>query len=163
MAHPGGRPPLFDSKEELENKIDEYFKEYTGMTILKDNNGEVLLTKNGTPIHEIKPPTITGLAYHLGFVSRQSIYDYEGRNDEFSYIIKRARLCCERFAEEMLYTGKPVGAIFALKNFGWKDERKLDHSGEIGQVIKKEIPKGKTPEEYKKMFKEMQEEIKNDK
>ena len=51
----GGCPPLFKEPEELRDKILEYFDSE------KDNN----------------KITITGLALHLGFCSRQSFYDYE--------------------------------------------------------------------------------------
>ena len=64
--------------------------------------------------------SITGLALHLGFVSRQSMYDYELK-DEFTYTIKKARTFIEREYEEALMYGNTTGAIFALKNMGWKD------------------------------------------
>ncbi len=99
-----GRPAKFKSVEEIQDKINEYFKK------VKDNSD---------------PLTITGLAFHLGFESRQSIYDYE-KDGQFSYTIKRARLKIENFAETKLYTTTPTGAIFALKNFGWRDKQELE-------------------------------------
>ncbi len=34
---------------------------------------------------------------------------------------------CESYAEEMALVGRnQSGAIFALKNYGWKDEKSLD-------------------------------------
>ncbi len=72
--------------------------------------------------------TITGLAYSLGFESRQSFYDYEDR-PAFSYIIKRARLRVENCYEENLQGTSPTGSIFALKNMGWKDKAEIEHSG----------------------------------
>ena len=68
----------------------------------------------------IKVPTICDLCLYLGFESRQSFYDYE-KKEGFAYTIKRARLLIEREYEEQLQTNTPTGAIFALKNFGWKD------------------------------------------
>ncbi len=65
--------------------------------------------------------TITGLALALGFESRQSIYDYEKRED-FSYIIKRAKLYVENGYEKGLKTQYSSGSIFALKNMGWSDK-----------------------------------------
>jgi len=73
-------------------------------------------------------PTITGLVLYLGFESRQSFYDYEEKK-EFSYTIKRARTLIEKEYEEMLQTGNTVGAIFALKNMGWKDKSEVEQSG----------------------------------
>lgn len=97
----GGRPAKFDNAEDLQKKVDEYF-----IWAKEQNNG-------------LK--TITGLALFLGFESRQSIYDYE-KDGTFSYIIKNARLRVEEGYEERLHTGVPTGAIFALKNMGWKDK-----------------------------------------
>ena len=65
-------------------------------------------------------PTLSGLAYELGFASRQSMYDYE-KNKKHSYTIKRARLKIESHYEQRLNTQYSTGAIFALKNFGWRD------------------------------------------
>lgn len=121
MKDLGGRPPLFDSFDILQDKISDYFANgVRKKTILigpKDNQREF----------EIEVPTITGLCYFLGFESRQSFYDYELR-EGFSYTIKRARLFIEQHYEEMLQTGNTTGAIFALKNFDWKD--KQEYSGD---------------------------------
>jgi len=97
--HAGGRPPKFESVEELEKAIDVYFSENVNYSISE-------------------------LAYELGFCSRQSLHDYEKRNSEFSYIIKRARLKVEIGYEKDLRDPdiKPTGAIFALKNMGWSDK-----------------------------------------
>jgi len=72
--------------------------------------------------------TITGLAYHLGFESRQSFYDYEEKT-EFTYTIKRARLRIEMIYEERLQEQTCTGSIFALKNMGWKDKNETEYTG----------------------------------
>ena len=100
-----GRPPLFDSPESMHEAIEKYFESATLITI-------------------------TGLALFLGFESRQSFYDYESKPD-FSYIIKRARLRVECAYETRLNGTLPTGAIFALKNMGWKDKVETEHSGGI--------------------------------
>ena len=105
----GGRPPLFISPIDLQNKIDAYFK------IRRDKK------------------TICGLAYYLGFESRQSFYDYE-KMVEYSYIIKKARLRIEVVYEKNLQSGNPTGSIFALKNMGWKDKQDLSHEGIPGAI-----------------------------
>lgn len=106
QGNEGGRPPLFDDAAKLQAAIDDYFENFS-------------------------PLTITGLALHLGFESRQSFYDYE-KNEVFSYIIKKARLFVEKMYEEKLLTNNCTGAIFALKNFGWKDKIETEHSGHLG-------------------------------
>lgn len=99
MADLGGRPPLYSNAEEMQLAIDAYF--------------------GGDGIK-----TISGLAYHLGFESRQSFYDYESR-EGFSYTIKRARTKIEIHYEEKLQGTTPTGPIFALKNLGWKDRSEI--------------------------------------
>lgn len=101
-----GRPLKYKDSEELEIAIQEYF----------DNDP--------------KNPTVTGLAYHLGFASRQSLYDYEDRPN-FSYTIKRAVLFIESKHESMLYTNSPTGSIFWLKNRGWKDKTETENTHKV--------------------------------
>lgn len=129
-----GRPTLFNSAEELQALIDKYFKESVP---------ESYVGKDGE-VHTIfKAPTITGLAYALGFESRQSLYDYEMR-DDFSYTIKRARLRIENQYETNLSDPrvKPAGSIFALKNVGqWKDKQEVTVADdgqlkEFAQILK---------------------------
>ena len=115
----GGSPPFYKDVDELDAKINEYFNEgIKKRTVLigKSPNQEKV---------EIPIPTISGLTYYLGFESRQSFYDYEKR-EGFSYTIKRARLFIEVEYEEQLSCGNTVGAIFALKNMGWKDKTHTD-------------------------------------
>lgn len=121
-----GRPPHFDNPEDLQSKIDEYFN--TGV-----RTKTVLIGKDKIPT-EIPVPTISGLAYFLGFASRQSFYDYEKR-ENFSYTIKRARLFIETEYEMQLSVGNTTGAIFALKNMGWIDQIHNDHTTD-GKEIK---------------------------
>ena len=125
-----GRPLIFDSPESLQKAIMDYFDDPP----LK----KVTITK-GEKIQTIEVPliTITGLAYHLGFESRQSFYDYENRPD-FSYTIKRARLFIENEYESQLQIGNTTGAIFALKNFGWSDKQEIDHTSN-GNELKPQI------------------------
>lgn len=101
-----GRPPKYKNKEQLIESIEKYF------TICKE---------------EKHNPSITGLALHLGFESRQSFYDYE-KNEDYSYTIKKARLRVENMYEEKLLSNTVTGAIFALKNLGWSDKQEIDHT-----------------------------------
>jgi hypothetical protein len=117
----GGRPPLFATAEDLQEKISEYF------AIGVKKRTVLVGPPNKRTTIEIEVPTITGLCYFLGFESRQSFYDYEER-EGFSYTVKRSRLFIEKEYEEQLQTGNVTGAIFALKNFGWKDKAEIDHT-----------------------------------
>ena len=63
-----GRPPKYKCKEEIEEKIDAYFKECEG-ELLRDGNGEPVMDKFGHPITiNSRPPTVTGLALALGLL-----------------------------------------------------------------------------------------------
>lgn len=122
-----GQPRKYKTAEELETAIDEYFTQEHEYFLDEDNQP---ILKQGIPIIK-KPfvPTISGLALYLGFVSRQSMYDYE-KMGEYSYIIKKARLTIESFAESQLYNPavKAAGPIFALKNIaGWKDRTETEN------------------------------------
>jgi len=116
----GGRPPKYDTPEKLQEKIDQYFLK--GVRVRKVLIGP----PNNRTVEKIPVPTITGLVLYCGFCDRVSFYDLE-KDAKFSYTIKKARTCIEREYEEQLHTGIPTGAIFALKNFGWRDKTELEH------------------------------------
>lgn len=122
----GGRPPYFESQKKLNEKIEAYFVFI---------QGERRLTKTGRQSRQwLRAPenaTVTGLALYLGFESRQSFYDYE-KHEQYSYTIKNARLRIEAAYEQQLLSKNATGAIFALKNFGWKDKQEHEHSGDMG-------------------------------
>lgn len=124
MSRPVGRPPKYKSVEEIEQKIEAYFKSCEGEP-LKDRDGTVLTDKYGAPIIVgRKPPTITGLALALGFSTRQSLLNYQGKK-EFVDTITRAKSFVEKYAEERLFDREGVqGAKFSLvNNFkGWSEK-----------------------------------------
>lgn len=114
--HPGGRPPFFESAEQMQELIDKYFEECDGK-ILTDEDGNPVRNKDGKIIRDDRRPyTITGLALALGFNSRTSLLDYEGK-EEFLNTIKRAKSRVEKYAEERLYDKHGSnGAKFSLAN-----------------------------------------------
>jgi len=89
--------------DEIDAKVDEYFASHPDK------------------------PTVTGLALFLGFESRQSLYDYQKR-DESSYRVKRAISRIEEVHEQRLYEAQATGSIFWLKNRGWSDKSEIDHT-----------------------------------
>lgn len=115
---PQGRPPIWNDPQEFDKAVQEY---------LNDN----------------QMPTWSGLAYHLGFESRQSLQDYKEK-DGFSYSIKRALLRIEENYENALFSKNPTGPIFALKNFGWKDKQEVEQSGKTEQELTVRILDGDT-------------------
>jgi len=150
MTHPGGRPLKFESVEELQKKIDDYFNscdphmeettewvEARGKdgTLKKDENGLNYLVEvtHKTKTKQI-PYTITGLALALR-TSRKVLVEYEDK-DEFSNTIKEAKNKCEHFVEQMLFTNSPTGPIFNLKNnYSWKDKTETDMNLDGGMNV----------------------------
>ena len=115
----GGRPPIYNDPIIFNKKVDEYFS--TGckyITIGIDKDGNII---------KLKKYTINGLALYLGFSSKQSLYEY-GKKTGFIDPIKKARTMIEQMYEEMLASKYSTGAIFALKNMGWKDKTEIDHT-----------------------------------
>jgi hypothetical protein len=111
-----GRPPKYsDDPEDVKlfaQKIDDYF--------LDCDKRE-------------KPYTIPGLAHYLGFESRFSILNYEGK-PAFINTVKKARTKIESQRVENLVSGRlnPAGMIFDLKNnFDYRDKQELELSGEV--------------------------------
>jgi len=133
--HPGGRPPKYETKEQLETKIEEYFAGgYRTRPVVIGNK------KDGYKITQVPAITISDLVIFLGFCDRASFYDYE-RNPEFSNTIKKARTLIEREYEQLLVTQSPTGAIFALKNFGWVDKQDVDlMDNRMVQLILESLP-----------------------
>lgn len=123
-----GRPPMYTSKEEIQEKIDKYFEECEGIP-LRDDEGEIVFDKYGEPIMKGKKPlTITGLALALGFNSRQSLLNYQAK-EEFLDTITRAKAKVEQYAEERLFDKDGAnGAKFSLANNfeGWREKQQIE-------------------------------------
>ena len=115
-----GRPRKFKTPEEFSLKVAEYLKECC------DKDGNL-----------IRPVTISGMCNFIG-TYRQRLLEYEngsleglkdgnGDDEGFRVAIKRAKSICEEFAEDHMFTARnPAGAIFALKNYGWKDTQTIE-------------------------------------
>lgn len=132
VGNNGGRPPMYSNVEEFDNEVNDYFdiwikgeKGEEEFNVEIDGNNKTL--KREVWIRDPEPPTITGLALYLGFANRKALFDY-GLKDEFSNSVKRAKARVENSYEKNLYNNGSAGSIFALKNFGWKDERSIDHT-----------------------------------
>lgn len=102
MANSRGRPAKYKNKEELQEKIDIYFREC-------DEKEE--------------PYTVTGLGLALD-MSRQDLINYSNKEDFFD-TIKKAKQKVENYLEKRLIKdSSATGIIFNLKNnYGWKDKQ----------------------------------------
>ena len=76
-----------------------------------------------------EPPTITGLALHAGFASRQSFYDMAKRK-KFSYIIDRARLLIEHYHERVVFMRQDPD--YSLEWLRQNDDHDKGGEGEAG-------------------------------
>lgn len=104
--HAGGRPLKYKSLAEMQPLINAYFAE--------------------TPDEEL---TITGLALALD-TTREILCGYEGK-DEFSAAVKKAKARVENSYERALRKNGRAGEIFALKNFGWRDQKEVKSESSV--------------------------------
>ncbi len=123
-----GRPRIYDSVEELDQAIEDYFMPESEI----DATSKMGPDKFKIGVREpIQKPTVTGLALALGFADKTTLYEYRDR-PEFSYSIKRALTMIEQYHEEGLSDNNVAGRIFALKNMGWKDKSETEITGKDG-------------------------------
>ena len=119
-----GREPKYSDPDIMTAKIEEYF--------------DRCYTRNDIP-------TVPDLAYHLGFASRQSLYDYKEK-PRFAYSITRAILKMEGRTVKTLLdpdTKNTRGPEFVLKNnFGYVDSQKIEQTGTI-DVLRIALPEAK--------------------
>jgi hypothetical protein len=85
-----------------------------------------------------EPATIAGLAFFLGFNSRDEFEEYES-SGKFATVIKRARLRIEADYEKKLHYQSSTGAIFALKSLGWNEKAEKPAENEQAKPIKIKI------------------------
>lgn len=112
-----GRPRKYQTPEDFAAKAQEYFD------LVRANPQDMKFT-------------VTGLALHLGFSSRKELFDYAGY-DGFEEVVGQARLVIEGAYEARLHGTTPTGAIFALTNMGWKNEKYIDHKTTDGSMTPK--------------------------
>lgn len=122
----GGRPLKFKTPEELEKRIEEYFK------YAKDN---------------MEVPTVSGLAWYLG-TNRQCLLRYQEEDNNllksvpddvkcmFRDTVKQAKARIEAGYEQALFNkNSAVGAIFTLKNnYGWVDKQEVEQTNKTIEV-----------------------------
>lgn len=118
-----GRPLKFQSVEELQKKIEEYFLTtgWVDREVYDKKRQEILTVK----VYE--PATITGLAVHLD-TSRETLREYKER-PEFVDTINKAKSKCEHSLEygALTFNLNPAMAIFSAKNnYDWKDKTEQD-------------------------------------
>ena len=126
MSRKRGRPPKYKNSEDMQKAIDAYFASCAG-ELARNEDGTPQLDRSGRPIITgSRPPTVTGLALALGFATRKSLLDYQGKK-EFKAIVSTAKLRVEEYAERRLFDRSGyIGARFTLlQNFQWNEQFKL--------------------------------------
>lgn len=132
----GGRPVLFKTVRELQEKIDEYFDScwIDKVVEVTDKEGNVTATNSR---YQNQPYTMMGLALTLN-MSRETLCQYS-KKDRFSDAIKKARRKVEMNVEEYLLAGKNAGGpIFWLKNNAetpYRDKHEVEQYGPNGQPL----------------------------
>ena len=87
VGMPMGKPPMYKTVDEIEEKIEKYFKDCKGYP-LTDSKGKQMFNKFGSPVFiDVHPPTVTGLALALGFTSRQALLNYRVNKLWFCLIV----------------------------------------------------------------------------
>lgn len=167
----GGRPLKFKDVKKLQKAIDAYFAscwepimDFRLTAEAQQRKRDIPLYKPGPTDYEwvqekdwsgkpqfkqVRPYTITGLAMALS-TSRQTLVNYEKR-ERFFDAINAAKLRCENYVEEGLFTGDVPAApgIFNLKNnYEWKDEQHTTHDiegtlAELMRELDEKTPSGK--------------------
>ena len=127
MADHPGQPLKFPSVDELQKKIDDYFRtcdERTCEKYVKDVG--IVYLKDPAPY------TVSGLACFLD-TSRETLINYEEKEAYFD-TIKRAKNRCLADSERRLYDDFTPGVIFSMKNnYGWKDNSEINHKNNDGK------------------------------
>jgi len=138
MPNSVGRPPKYETPEEMQRIIDLYFIACAASKAkAEDDVGINQLDELPSEDREIVDsvegyvPTVSGLAYILD-MSTEALRNYEGKQ-EFLATVKRAKQRIEISLEQRLAGNAVTGSIFDLKhNFGWKDKSETEHSGVVG-------------------------------
>ena len=94
-------------------------------------------------IEENDLPIVAEFAY-MHNIDRTLLYD----RPEFSTLLKKCVAKKEARLERGLLTGEynAPGAIFSLKQLGWKDKQEIEHSGGVKQTVTHDL-RSLSPEE----------------
>lgn len=139
--------PKFKSAKEIDELVDDYFKWCDGTMLRDEETGNPIFNKYGNPVYiDVHNPTVTGLAYHLGFRSRRDLLKYAVKRKDYNDAITRAKMRVERYTEERLFDRDGAnGAKFALANNfeGWDAEQKrnIDENRNASVNIICDIPR----------------------
>jgi len=135
-----GRPPKYDTPQEMQTIIDLYFLACRANHIedpdVRAKHMEGYNEADLQIMNDIEDvvPTISGLAYTLG-MSTEALRNYQDK-ENFLATVKRAKQRVEMSLEQRLAGHAVTGSIFSLKNnFGWKDKSEQELTGADGKDL----------------------------
>lgn len=165
MDKPQGRPPMYETPEDMQQVIDRYF-DSCGAQYMKDDEGELIPSeKTGRPIIVgEKVPTVTGLALALGFTSRQALLNYQAK-EAFVDTVTRAKSRIEEYVESRLFDRDGVnGAKFSLKNNfkGWSETGDAQNTGDSSGIQAFLLATKPTKEQLAALFADEEDNIDDD-
>jgi len=126
--HPGGRPLKYQTVEELQTAVDNYFTECDNKIIVKQHAHSKGITEVKTPT----PYTIAGLARALE-VDRDTINNYSKR-DEYFGVITGARDKIQESNITLALAGchdSKIAALNLASNYGYATKSETDVSGSL--------------------------------
>ncbi len=118
FRNPNGRKPIYETPEELQEKVDEYMNLCFIMDAYEkeffyDENGDEQFRMVPCP-KMVNKPSITGLQTQLGFSSANTLTNYSKKNPEFAEVIEGAKDVIKKFHEDNLSTKYANGAKWIL-------------------------------------------------
>ena len=129
-----GRPKKYATAKALAKAATEYFDSISRVVTMCDPaTQQPIRGDDGNPIETVqwlRPPTETALALHIG-VDPRTWTNY--RDDpELGPVVEWAKEICKAYLLEQLVTrtqGSTNGLIFALGNYGMKEQQSVEVSG----------------------------------
>ncbi len=115
-----------------------YFRERDTLTDLIEIYFAQTADNPQSRVRKKLPPTIIGLALHLGFNSKDDFDQYETRG-RYKKLIERARFRVMAYYESRLHCPSPAGAMFVLKSMGWHDTPKVHEATPDEKSIKVQL------------------------
>ena len=144
----GGRPRAFNTPEEMEKLINEYFE-------IKTKNVRKVILKDGQTVVEIPEPEtvhIAGLCAYLE-ITDETLRQYQ-KKEGFSGSIMRAKQMCQSYAADMCFKGKNKADFVLMNNFGWKNRSEQENTGQGIVSITTVITEKELEEARKRLEKE---------
>lgn len=110
----GGRPPSFNSVDEMAEKATAYFTE--------KENAIIFYTKDGIPVYGQGSISVQGVCSYMG-ITNETLNQY-GKKKEYEYTVMRIKKICEVYLVDRCNLSKDHKADWILQNCfdGWKTE-----------------------------------------